>query len=120
MPAEDSVTMSLKAITDLFPEDLKPALHKQPSEHVRIQIPRALIQPQLAAGAIRITFAQLRAATPEIFFNANAASGDARLLLPLDQVLSQLAPSRREDQRQPAIPVYCWTGVVHRRAGAGP
>ena len=30
----------LKAITDLFPPELKAALRKQPSEHVHIHIPR--------------------------------------------------------------------------------
>ncbi len=69
---EDCAVFPLKAITDLFPPELKASLHKQPSEHVQVQIPRALIEPQLAAGAVRITFAQLRAATPEIFFNAEA------------------------------------------------
>ncbi len=105
LPAEDCVTLPLKAITDLFPQDLKAALHKQPSEHVRVNIPRAIIRPQLASGAVRITFAQLRAATPAIFFNPGAAPDDAKLALPLEYVVRQMTPSRREDQRQPAIPV---------------
>jgi len=103
-PPEDCATFPLKAITDLFPEQLKPCLRKQPSEHVSVCIPRALIQPQLAAGAVRITFAQLRAAAPEIFFLADAAPPDTKVLLPLESVLRQMMPSRRDNQRPPAIP----------------
>ncbi len=55
-------------------------------------IPRAMILPKLAAGAVRITFAQLRAATPEIFFHADGDRADAKVLLPLDSVLRQMKP----------------------------
>jgi predicted regulator of Ras-like GTPase activity (Roadblock/LC7/MglB family) len=102
---EDCIPFPLKAITDLLPPELKPALRKQPSEHVQISIPRALIQPQLATGAVRITFEQLRAATPDIFFHAEGVPADARLPLPLDAILRRMMPCRRDDQRQPAIPV---------------
>jgi predicted regulator of Ras-like GTPase activity (Roadblock/LC7/MglB family) len=102
---EDCISLPLKAITDLFPPELKGALHKQPSDHFQVAIPRELIRPQLAAGAVRITFAQLRAATPEIFFNAGSAPADAKVLLPLESVLMQMTPSRRADQRQPSLPV---------------
>jgi predicted regulator of Ras-like GTPase activity (Roadblock/LC7/MglB family) len=102
---EDCIPIPLKAITDLFPPELKHALRKQPSEHVQVNIPRAVIQPQLAGGAVRVSFGQLRAATPEIFFHPEGAPADAMLLLPLEPVLRQMMPSRRDDQRQPAIPV---------------
>jgi predicted regulator of Ras-like GTPase activity (Roadblock/LC7/MglB family) len=104
-PRDDCIALPLKAITDLFTPALMPVLHKQPSEHVRVYIPREIIRPQLAAGAVRITFAQLRAATPGIFFNPEGAPADTKVLLPLDAVLRQMMPSRREDQRLPSIPV---------------
>ena len=72
---------------------------------MQVYIPRALIQPQLAAGVVRITFAQLRAATPGIFFHAEIAPPGAKVILPLECVLRQMMPSRRDNQRQPAIPV---------------
>jgi predicted regulator of Ras-like GTPase activity (Roadblock/LC7/MglB family) len=72
---------------------------------VQILIPRALIEPQLAAGAVRVTFGQIRAATPEIFFHADRAPADAKILLPLEHVLRQITPCRRDDQRLPSIPV---------------
>ena len=104
-PPADCAAFALKDITDLFPAELKTSLRKQPSEHVRIFIPRTLIQPQLAAGAVRITFGQLCAAAPEIFFHPDGAPANTKVLLPLENVLRQMMPSRREDQRQPAIPV---------------
>ena len=103
--AEDCIPFPLKVITDLFPPELKSALRKQPSEHVEVPLPRALIQPQLATGAVRITFAQLRAITPDIFFHANAGNEDAKLLIPLAELIQRCKPARREDQRLPSIPV---------------
>jgi predicted regulator of Ras-like GTPase activity (Roadblock/LC7/MglB family) len=104
-PQEECVDFPLKAITDLFGDELKAALRKQPSEHVQVHIPRALIQPQLAAGAVRITFAQLREVTPEIFFHAEAAPAGAKVQLPMEIVLQQMMPARRQGQRQPAAPM---------------
>jgi len=123
--SEDCIPFPLKAITDNFPTELKPALRKQPSEHVLVQIPRSVIQPQLATGAVRITFAQLRAATPDIFFNSSDVSSDIKLSLPLEAVLQRMMPSRREDQRQPAIPVnipsvFAKTGVEAARPPGAP
>ncbi len=116
---EDCIPVPLKAITDLLPPELKPALRKQPSEHVEVNIPRAVIQPQLAGGAVRITFAQLRAATPDIFFHPDTVPADAKLLLPLDAILRRMMPSRRDDQRQPAIPVSI-PSIFAKAGGAGP
>ena len=123
-PREDCIPLPLKAITDLFPPALMPALRKQPSEHVEVYIPRDIIRPQLAAGAVRITFAQLRAATPGIFFHPDGAPGDAKLLLPLEAVLRGMMPSRREDQRLPSIPVnipsiFSKSGQTQARPGRG-
>jgi len=101
---EDGVCIPLKSITDLFPEELKGALRKQPSEHVQVYIPKELIVPHLAAGAVRITFAELRAVTPEVFFHAEGAAADAKVLLPLATILRQVAPPRRAEQKQPAVP----------------
>jgi predicted regulator of Ras-like GTPase activity (Roadblock/LC7/MglB family) len=102
---ENCAAFPLKAITDLFSQELKASLRKQPSEHVQVYIPRALIEPRLASGAVRVSFAELRALTPEIFFHAEGAPAEAQVLLPLEIVLRQMMPARREDQRPPAIPV---------------
>lgn len=117
VPAEDCIAVPLKGITDLFPPELKGAIRKQPSEHVEVAIPRAIILPQLAKGAVRITFGQLRAMTPEIFFHADGAAADAKILLPLDVLVRRMNPSRREDQRQPSIPVNIPS--IFGKAGGG-
>ena len=104
-PPENCVSFPLKAITDLFTPELVAALRKHPSEHVHIHIPRDIILPKLSAGAVRITYSQLCTVTPEVFLHADGAPTDAKILLPLDIILRQLTPPRRDDQRQPAIPV---------------
>ncbi len=101
---DDCVTFQLRTITDRFPPELKTVLRKQPSEHVQIQIPRAILKPQLATGAVRVSFAQLCAATPAVFLSPDSAPADTMISLPLDIVIRQIAPPRREDQRPPEIP----------------
>jgi predicted regulator of Ras-like GTPase activity (Roadblock/LC7/MglB family) len=122
VPADaQCIPFPLKAITDCFPAELKSAIRKQPSEHVEIQIPRALIEPQLATGAVRLTFEQLRGVTPEIFFHPEAAGAETKVQLPLGLVIQKLKPARRGDQRQPSLPsnipsVFAKTGAS---SGAG-
>jgi predicted regulator of Ras-like GTPase activity (Roadblock/LC7/MglB family) len=116
---EDCIPLPLKAITDLFPPELKGAIRKHPSEHVLVDIPRSLIKPQLASGAVRITFAQLRAATPgEIFFHPDGAPADAKLLLPLEPILRRMKPDRRDDQRTQSLPANIPS--VFAKAGPAP
>ena len=105
MNEADCVSLPLKAITDLFPPELQAVLRKHPSEHVQVGIPRSLIEPQLTTGAVRITFSQLRARTPEIFFHPSSAAADAKISLPLDAILKAMKPARRDDQRLPSVPV---------------
>lgn len=117
--AADCVTFPLKAVTDLLSPELKAVLRKQPSEHVQIQIPRALLKPQLAMGAVRITYAQLCAATPEVFLHPDAAPADSTVALPLDIIVRQMSPSRRDDQRPPAIPTNI-PSIFGKAGGAAP
>lgn len=105
MAEEETLVFSLKSITDGFSAELKETLRKPASDHVQVRVPRALIQPQLSAGVVRIPFARLRAAAPEVFFHAGASHAEMPVVLPLETVLRQCLPSRREDQRPPAIPV---------------
>jgi predicted regulator of Ras-like GTPase activity (Roadblock/LC7/MglB family) len=99
------IVFSLKSITDLFPEDLRGAMRKQPSEHVQVQIPKEMLRPQLAGGAVRIRFDELRAAVPEVFFHADKAADDAQVLLPLEPVVREIKSVRRTDQRPAPAPV---------------
>lgn len=102
---EDWVSLRLKDITDLFTDEMKQSLKKQPSEHVVIYLRKDFILPKLAAGAVRITFAELRAATPEVFFHVDKVPAETKLLLPLQILLGQVKPPRRADQKQVAMPV---------------
>ena len=114
----DLIPFPLKAITDLFPEELKPAIRKHASEHVEIQIPRTLIEPQLATGAVRLTFAELRTITPEIFFHPEAEGAETKISLPLQMVIARIKPARREGQRQQSLPGNI--PAVFGKAGGGP
>jgi predicted regulator of Ras-like GTPase activity (Roadblock/LC7/MglB family) len=102
---QNCISFPLKAITDHFPPELQPALRKHPSEHVEIQIPRALIEPQLSTGAVRLTLAELRGITPEIFFHPDTGNPEAKVQLPLALVIVRIKPPKRGEQRQASVPV---------------
>lgn len=100
-PKVELISMPLAAITALFPEEMRPILRKQPSEHIHIDLPREPIREQLATGAVRIPFSELCAATPEIFFHPEAVDPDALVHLPLGPILAQMMPPLRKDQYRP-------------------
>ena len=68
---------SLAQIRVIFAKPVTP-VEALSGEGPRAVLDRVSIEPQLAGGAVRITFAQIRAATPEIFFHADRAPADAK------------------------------------------
>ena len=101
-----SIRLLLKHIVDRFPTDLQGVVRKQPSDHVWIEIPRVKLEGQLARGAVKLTFAELRALTPDGFFSTTTAFDQHPVALPMDEILRQLKPARRVDQRQLDVPAH--------------
>lgn len=92
--------LSLKAIVAELPAELRGAVCKEPSDHARIEIPRGKIEPQLASGAARISFGELRAVSPPAYFSRDAALDAVPVRLPMREILAQLKPARRTDQKR--------------------
>lgn len=69
-------------------------------------IPLDKILPQLASGAVKISFGELRHAAPESF-SRDADRDRIQVFLPLAEILAQLNPAllaRRQSQKQVEIP----------------
>lgn len=113
----EMIPLLLKTITDQFPPDLQGVLRKQPSQHVRIDVPREKVESQLARGSVRLTFAELRSLTPRHFFSENTAFDSTAVCLPLGEILTHIKPARRTDQKHAPVPTDI--APVFARAGCG-
>jgi predicted regulator of Ras-like GTPase activity (Roadblock/LC7/MglB family) len=92
MPGEnDEVELPLPPILEKMPPDLRDRL-TMPIEaltNASISIPANQIMPQLASGAVRIEFGQLRAAAANLF-DVGSEFDSIAITLPLDVVLARL------------------------------
>lgn len=100
--------LSLLPIVERLPDDIRTKwfLGGMDLSQATISIPVEKILPQLAVGAVKISFGELRNAVPELF-----RSGDEYdslpIPLPLNEILSRLNPaliSRHPSQRAVAPP----------------
>lgn len=95
VPPTDAVpanlAISLKAVLDRLSATLKPLATRVAGPDEKINVPTAKVLAQLATGAVRITFDELRAAAPAGLFSAGGQS-DALVDLPLPEVLRVAGP----------------------------
>lgn len=105
-PAEavpERLAISLKAVLDRLSAALKPLATRAAGPDEKINVPTAKVLAQLATGAVRITFDELRAAAPAGLFNAGG-QGDALVDLPLPEVLRVAGPLLKRKPAQKAEP----------------
>jgi predicted regulator of Ras-like GTPase activity (Roadblock/LC7/MglB family) len=103
----DSIQVSLRSVVLKLPETLKGKIKQPPAGGVRISIPASKILPQLPQGSVRISFGELRKASPPGIFS-DAPDRDHTLVdLPLQEILQQLKPDqlpRRLRQKRVEVP----------------
>ena len=100
-------SLSLRAILDKLPADLKSTVNEMPASDVKVVLPVAAIMKQLPSGAVRMSLASLYRQAPNgTFRSANVE--DKRLVdVPLSEVFKTISPNalkRRDDQRTYAVP----------------
>jgi len=100
--------MPLMPILERLPADLqsKWMLGGVDLQQATISVPVKKVLPQLALGAVKITFGELRAAAPNLF-RTGEEYDSLPIALPLNEVLSRLNPSlipRNPTQRTVAAP----------------
>ena len=99
----EHLALSLKSVLDRLPVALKPFVTRAANPDEKFNVLTTRVLPQLAAGAVRITFDELRAAAPAGLFSPGAP-GDALVDLPLPEVLRVAGPLLKRKPAQQAQP----------------
>lgn len=89
--APETLPIALKSVLDRLPAVLKPLATRAANPDEKINVPTAKVLAQLATGAVRVTFDELRAAAPADLFSAGG-SGEVLVDLPLPEVLRVAGP----------------------------
>ncbi|MGB8166576.1 MAG: roadblock/LC7 domain-containing protein [Chthoniobacteraceae bacterium] len=100
--AVEVANLSLAAILDRLPEELKPLVLKKPEPTVTVALPIATIVKQLPSGAVKVSLATLHRQAPAGVLGP-LPPGDKRMVeVPLAEVFRHIKPTvfkRRHDQR---------------------
>ena len=90
---DDEIALPLAPVIAGLPMELRAKIMSVPSPGQTISLPIETITAQLAFGAVKISFGELRRLAPGIFSNA-AADQDAKTIsLPLGEILSRMNPA---------------------------
>ena len=83
--------------------ELRAKVMQTPPAEMVISIPLEKVLTQLARGAVKITFGELRLAAPGVFVNSGGEHDHKPVMLPLNEILTRLNPAllaRRGTQKQ--------------------
>src|ERR1044071_7012186 len=101
-----SVNISLQAVLNALPLELKSRLRETDVGNATMSLPMETVLSQLASGTVRISFGSLRRAAPQLF--SPAEDGDDKpVLLPLSEILGRIDPAllvRRQNQKCVEVP----------------
>src|SRR6266511_1454369 len=103
----DSIRISLKPVLLKLPDSLKARVRQPPVGGVQISIPLQKVLTQLPQGSVKISFGELRQASPAGVFTDLTDQDQTSVDLPLAEILSQLKPAqlpRRAGQRRVEVP----------------
>src|SRR6266487_4393921 len=103
----ESIRLLLKPILLKLPDALKARVRQPPVGGVQISIPLQKVLTQLQQGSVKISFGELRQASPAGVFAELSDQDQTSVELPLAEILSQLRPEqlpRRAGQRKVEVP----------------
>lgn len=102
IPQIEVAHLSLAAIMQKLPDDLRKSIVRMPDESVTVALPLATIQKQLPTGSVKMSLASLYRQAPAGTFN-QARTEDRRMVdVPLPEIFKHVNPqllSRREQRR---------------------
>lgn len=99
--APETLALSLKSVLDRLPATLKPLVSRVPGADEKVNVVTARVLPQLSAGAVRITFDELRQGAPGDLFTAGAGQGGIMVDLPLPEILRVAGPALLKRKSSP-------------------
>jgi predicted regulator of Ras-like GTPase activity (Roadblock/LC7/MglB family) len=103
----DSIRLLLKPVLLKLPDALRTRVRQPPVGGVQISIPLQKVLTQLQQGSVKISFGELRQASPAGVFTELNDQDQTPVELPLAEILSQLRPEqlpRRAGQRKIEVP----------------
>ena len=93
MASANEIELPLEPIVTALPMDLRAKLMSVPAPEATIRLPVELVMSQLAFGAVKISFGELRQFAPEIFANTGGELDKQPVSLPLGEILARLNPA---------------------------
>ena len=106
-PAGDSIRILLKPVLLKLPDVLRARVRQPPSGPVPISIPLQKVLAQLPQGSVKISFGELRQASPAGVFVDMSDQDQTPVELPLPEIVAQIRPDqlpRRAAQRKMEVP----------------
>src|SRR5438045_7136110 len=103
----DSIRILLKPVLLKLSDPLKARVRQPPGGPVQISIPLQKVLAQLPQGSVRISFGELRQASPAGVFSDASDQDQTSVELSLPEILAQLKPdqlARRNAQRKVEVP----------------
>src|SRR5262249_48331739 len=103
---DNNIYISLQAVLIGLPVELKSRTRQSDVGDATICIAQDKVLSQLSAGIVKIPYGEIRRAAGQVFSPAKDCD-QVLVVLPLDEVLSQIDPSmlvRRPDQRTVEVP----------------
>jgi predicted regulator of Ras-like GTPase activity (Roadblock/LC7/MglB family) len=99
----NELQLPLQPIIAAMPMELRAKVMQTPPAGMVISIPLEKVLTQLACGAVKITFGELRLVAPGVFVNSGGEHDHKPVMLPLNEILTRLNPAllaRRVTQKQ--------------------
>lgn len=103
----DVASLSLRAILEKLPPELRAIVNQMPDPEVKIVLPVNTIMKQLATGAVKMSLASLLRQAPQGTFKKTAVEEKQMLDVPLAEIFKCVNPAklgRRNDQRRYDLP----------------
>ncbi len=102
MPQVEVAHLSLAAIVQKLPEDLRGTVTRMPDASVTVALPVATIQKQLPSGSVKMSLASLYRQAPAGTFSQARVEDRRMVEVPLSEVFRHVSPTvlpRREQRR---------------------
>lgn len=98
----ETATLSLLAIVNRFPAELKKTVAKMPDANAMIELPLSTIVKQLPGGSVKMSLASVYRQAPAGTFTATRVEEKRMVEVPLGEIFKRVKPDllkRRDDQR---------------------
>lgn len=104
-PNANEIAVPLAPIITSLPMDLRGKTMTVPPPGMTINLPVETVTTQLAFGAVKITFGELRQLAPGIFANSGGELDNKMISLPLGEILPRLNPALLARRSGPKVQV---------------